>query len=59
MSKTQAIVDAALIGLLIVGYIVLSALHDDGTALLYIIGGAAGRSGVQSVVGTAEKRNGG
>ena len=55
MSKTQAIADSVIALALIVGYIVLSALGDDGNPLLLILGGAAARSGVHNVVATVAK----
>lgn len=55
MTKTQAIVDAAIVGLLIVAYVVLTALNHDGTPILYLIAGAGGRSAVQSTVAAATK----
>lgn len=54
MTKTQAIVDAMLVLALVIGYVVLTALHDDGNPLLLILGGAAGRSSVQNTVAAVQ-----
>jgi len=54
VTKTQAIVDSVLVLALVIGYIVLTALGDDGNPLLLILGGAAGRSGVQSSVAAVQ-----
>ena len=58
MTRTQAIVDAVLVLALVIGYVVLTALHDDGNPLLLILGGAAGRSVSQNTVGAIEKNQG-
>lgn len=55
VTKTQAIVDSAIVLALIVAYTVLTALNHDGTPILYLIGGAAGRSAVQSTVAGVTK----
>ena len=55
MTKIQAIVDAAIVLGLIVAYTVTTISGHDGTALLYIIAGAGGRSAVQSTVAGVTK----
>ena len=58
VTKTQAIVDAVLVLALVVAYVILSETHVDGTPILYILGGAGGRSAVQSTVAQVQKPNG-
>lgn len=55
VTKIQAIVDGAIVLALIAAYTILSVSGQDGTPLLYIIGGAAGRSAVQSTVAQVTK----
>lgn len=55
VTKTQAIVDSAIVGLLIIAYVILTALDHDGTPILLLLGGAAGRSAVQTTVAGVTK----
>ena len=59
MTKTQAIVDGVIVLALIVAYVLLSKWGVDANPILYILGGAAGRSSVQSTVGAIEKKQAG
>lgn len=49
MNKWSLIVNAGLAGIVLVGYVILTALHDDASNLLAVLGG----QGLAAVVGKA------
>lgn len=55
MSKIEAIVDGLIVLALIAVYCILTVTDHDGTPVLLLLGGAAGRSAVQSTVSKVTK----
>lgn len=55
MTKLEAIVDGVIVLALIVVYCILTVTDHDGTPVLLLLGGAAGRSAVQSTVSKVTK----
>lgn len=49
MNKWSLIVNAGLAGIVLVGYVILTALHDDASNLLAVLGG----QGLAAVAGKA------
>lgn len=55
MTKLEAIVDGVIVLALIVVYCILTVTDHDGTPVLLLLGGAAGRTAVQSTVAKVTK----